>query len=253
MRPTGALATSAISIATWRDVGCWPLADIPIAPSNVCFQGQSGHGDCTAKCPLSTIRRHGQWRFGIGLRHGQCLGCVFRGRISARRGRHLVLDVPLDRLRFCNVLGHLFLLGSELLLRGGKMLLLGSELLYAAPQDGEISCHSLKLLHQFRRHCGRGGRGCSLSDGRWLRWRILQRHLTDRRKAGLLFGNGDVVRRLRGRELPDKRGCDTDQSRYEKVSQSEGCSPAKWRPVARQLIASRYEKARQSEECSPAK
>ena len=31
---------------------------------------------------------------------------------------------------FVNVLGHLFLLGSELLLRGGKMLLLGSELLY---------------------------------------------------------------------------------------------------------------------------
>jgi hypothetical protein len=40
-----------------------------------------------------------------------------------------MLDVPLDRLRFCNVLGHLFLLGSELLLRGGKVLLLGSELL----------------------------------------------------------------------------------------------------------------------------
>jgi hypothetical protein len=53
-----------------------------------------------------------------------------------------MLDVPLDRLRFCNVLGHLFLLGSELLLRGGKVLLLGSELLYPALQDGEISCHS---------------------------------------------------------------------------------------------------------------
>jgi hypothetical protein len=92
-----------------------------------------------------------------------------------------MFDVPLDRLRFCNVLVNLFLLGSELLLRGG---------------------------------CGRGRRWCSLSD----RWRILQRHLTDRRNAGLLFGNGDVVRRLRGRDtlrLPDKRGCDTDQSRYE--------------------------------------
>jgi hypothetical protein len=72
-----------------------------------------------------------------------------------------MLDVPLDRLRFCNVLVNLFLLGSELLLRGG---------------------------------CGRGGRWCSLSDRRWLRWRILQRHLTDRRNAGLLFGNGDIVR-----------------------------------------------------------
>jgi hypothetical protein len=165
-----------------------------------------------------------------------------------------VLDVPLDRLRFCNVLGHLFSLGSELLLRGGKMLLLGSELLYLALQDGEISCHSLKLLHQFRRCCGRGGRWCSLSGRRWLRWRILQRQLTNRGKAGLL-GNGELVRRLRDRDtlrLPDKRGCDTDQSRYEN-SQSEECSPANRRPVARHLIASRYEKVSQSEECSPAK
>ena len=98
--------------------------------------------------PLSTIRRHGQWRSGIGLRarHGQCLGCGPRGRISARRGRHLVLDVPPDRLRFCNVLVNLFLLGSELLLRGGKMLLLASELLYAALQHGEISCHASSAL-----------------------------------------------------------------------------------------------------------
>jgi hypothetical protein len=84
----------------------------------------------------------------------------------------------------------------------------------------------------------------------------LQLHLTDSRNAGLLFGNGDVVRRLRGRHtlrLPDKRGCDTDQSRYEKVSQSEECSPANRRPVARQLIASRYEKVGKSEEYSPAK
>ena len=91
-----------------------------------------------------------------------------------------MLDVPLDRLRFCNVLVNLFLLGSELLLRGG---------------------------------CGRGGRWCSLGDRRWLRWRILQRHVTDGREARLLFGYGDVVRRLRGRDtlrLPDKRGCDTD-------------------------------------------
>jgi hypothetical protein len=124
-----------------------------------------------------------------------------------------MLDLPLDRLRFCSVLVNLFLLGSELLLRGG------------------------------------GGRWFSLSDRRWLRWRILQRHLTDRRNAGLLFGNGDVVRRLRGRytlRLPDKRGCDTDQSRCEKVSQSEECSPVNRRPVARQLIASRYEKVSQS-------
>jgi hypothetical protein len=101
-----------------------------------------------------------------------------------------MLDVPLDRLRFCNVLINLFLLGSELLLRGG---------------------------------CGRGGRWCSLSDRRWLRWRILQRQLTDRRNARVLFGNGDVIRRVRGRDtlrLPDKRGCDTDQSRYEKTGQS---------------------------------
>jgi hypothetical protein len=32
-------------------------------------------------------------------------------------------------------LSHLFLLGSELLLRVDKMILLGSELLYPAPQD----------------------------------------------------------------------------------------------------------------------
>src|SRR5262245_19438115 len=127
-----------------------------------------------------------------------------------------MFDVPLDRLRFCNVLVNLFLLGSELLLRGG---------------------------------CGRGGRWCSLSDRRWLRWRILQRHLTDRRNAGLLFGNGDVVRRLRGRDtlrLPDKRGCDTDRSRYEN-NQSEQCSPVNRR------FARRYEKVSQSEECSPTK
>src|SRR5215470_3649827 len=68
-----------------------------------------------------------------------------------------VLDVPLHRLRFWNVLVNPFLLGSELLLLGG---------------------------------CGRGGRWCSLTDSCWLRWR----HLTDRRNAGLPFGNGDVVR-----------------------------------------------------------
>jgi hypothetical protein len=185
-----------------------------------------------ATSPLSTIRRHGQWRSGIGprARYGQCLSCGPRGRISARRGRHLVIGVPLDRLRFCNGLVHLVLLGSELLLRGDKMLLLASELLYPALQHGEIACHGLKLLHQFRRRCGRGGRWCSLSGRRYLRWRILQRHLTDRRKAGLLFGNDDVVRRVRGRDtlrLPDKRGCDTDQSRYEKTSQSGECSPVK--------------------------
>ena len=67
-----------------------------------------------------------------------------------------MLDVRLDRLRFCNVLGHLFLPGSELLLRVDKMLLLGSELLYAVPKDDEISCNALELLHQFRRRCGRG-------------------------------------------------------------------------------------------------
>src|SRR5215467_3683572 len=69
-----------------------------------------------------------------------------------------VLDVPLDRLRFCNVLVDLFLLGSKLLLRGG------------------------------------GGRWRTLSHSRWWRWRTLQRHLTDRRNAGLPFGNGDIVR-----------------------------------------------------------
>jgi hypothetical protein len=129
-----------------------------------------------ATSPLSTIRKHGQWRSGIGLRarYGQCLGCGSRGRISARRGRHLVIGVPLDRLRFCNGLVHLFLLGSELLLRGGKVLLLASELLYPALQNDEISCQGLKLLHQFRRRCGRGGRWCSLSGRRYLRWRILQ-------------------------------------------------------------------------------
>src|SRR5215475_1791709 len=85
-----------------------------------------------------------------------------------------MLDVPPDRLWFCNVLVNLFLLGSELFLRGG---------------------------------CGPGGRWCSRSDRRWLR--ALQRRPNDRRNAGLLFGNGEVIRRLRGRNwlrLPDNRG-----------------------------------------------
>ena len=141
-----------------------------------------------------------------------------------------MIDVPLDRLRFCNVLGHLFLPGSELLLRTGKTLLLGSKLLYPAPQDDEISCHALELLHQFRRRCGRGGRWCSLSGRHYLRWRSLQRQLADRRSARLFFGCGDVVWQLCGRDtlrLPDKRGCDTDQGRDEKASQSGRCSLAK--------------------------
>jgi hypothetical protein len=54
---------------------------------------------------LSTIRSHGQCRSGTR---------------------------QLDRLRFSNVLGHLFLPGSELLLRVKKMLLLGGELLHPA-------------------------------------------------------------------------------------------------------------------------
>jgi hypothetical protein len=33
------------AVRDWRcDVCFWPLADIPITPSNVCFWGQSGHG-----------------------------------------------------------------------------------------------------------------------------------------------------------------------------------------------------------------
>jgi hypothetical protein len=154
--------------------------------------------------------------------------CGFPGRISARRRRHLVIDVSLDCLRFFNVLGQLFLPGSELLLRIGKTLLLGSKLLYTAPKNDEISCRALELLHQFRRRFGRGERWCSLSGRRYLRWRILQRQLTDRRNARVLFGNGDLVRRVRGRDtlrLPDQRHCDTDQSRYEKTSQSGECSP----------------------------
>jgi hypothetical protein len=130
---------------------------------------------------LSTIRRHGQWRSGTSQE--RCLGCWFRGRASARRRRHFLIDVPLDRLRFCNVLGDPFLPGSELRLRIHKMLLLDSEFLYPAPQDDEISCHALELLHQFRRRCGRGGRWCSLSGRRYLLWHILRRQLTGRRKA----------------------------------------------------------------------
>jgi len=157
-------------------------------------------------------------------------GLLVPGTRFCGRRRHFLIDVPLDRWRFCNVLGDPFLPGSELRLRIHKMLLLGSELLYPAPQDDEISCHALELLHQFRRHCGRGGRWCSLSGRCYLRWRILQRQLTDGRKARLLFGNGNVVRRLRGRDtlrLPDQRHCDTDQSCDEKTSQSGECSPVK--------------------------
>jgi hypothetical protein len=70
-------------------------------------------------------------------------------------------------------LGHLFLLGSELRLRGGKLLLLCCEFVYAAAHGCEIACYGLKLPRHFRRRCGRAGR-CSLGDWRWLRWCILQ-------------------------------------------------------------------------------
>lgn len=56
----------------------------------------------------------------------------------------------LDHLKFCNGLGHLFLPGSKLSLRRSKLLkllLFGSEFFNAAPHDGEILLHDLKLLH----------------------------------------------------------------------------------------------------------
>jgi hypothetical protein len=49
-------------------------------------------------------------------------------------------DVLLNRLQCRNVLGHLFLLGSELF--------------YAAPHDIEIERQGLKLLHRARGSCG---------------------------------------------------------------------------------------------------
>jgi hypothetical protein len=71
-------------------------------------------------------------------------------------------DVLLDRLQRRKALGHLLLLGSELLL-------LGSEPLCAAPHDGEIERHGLKLLRQLRRSHRCGGQrltfGLGVRDG----------------------------------------------------------------------------------------
>ena len=85
-----------------------------------------------------------------------------------RRGCGLRPDGLLARLQFCDILGHLFLLRSKLLLlgnellklllRGGKLLLLGGKLLYPAPHEGEILHHRVKLLRQFRRCCRHTGR-----------------------------------------------------------------------------------------------
>ena len=85
-----------------------------------------------------------------------------------RRGCGLRPDGLLARLQFCDILGHLFLLRSKLLLlgnellklllRGGKLLLLGGKLLYPAPHEGEILRHRVKLLRQFRRCCRHTGR-----------------------------------------------------------------------------------------------
>ena len=73
----------------------------------------------------------------------------------------------------------------------GHLFLLGSELLYAVPHDGEIARNGLELLHQLR-SCGRGGRWCGLSDKRWLRKCRMRGHLTGRGGARLLGCNVDV-------------------------------------------------------------
>jgi hypothetical protein len=75
----------------------------------------------------------------------------------------------------------------------GHLFLLGSELLYAVPHDGEIARNGLELLHQLRRSCGRSGRRYGLIDRRWLRkCRILRGHLTGTGGARLLGCNVDV-------------------------------------------------------------
>ena len=85
-----------------------------------------------------------------------------------RRGCGLLSDGLLARLQFCDILSHLFLLRSKLLLlgnellklllRGGKLLLLGGKLFYPAPHERKILHHHVKLLRQFRRCRRRTGR-----------------------------------------------------------------------------------------------
>ena len=77
-----------------------------------------------------------------------------------------------ERLQLRNTLRHLFLLGGklllrcgelpELLLRSGELFLLGNQILYATPDVNEVLHQRIKLLRQFRRWCGRGGRCCCL-------------------------------------------------------------------------------------------
>jgi len=79
-----------------------------------------------------------------------------------------------ERLQFRNILRHLFLLGSKLLLRFGKLLefllggcklfLLCNQVLYAASHVNEVLHHSIKLLCHFRGCRGCGGRCCCLCD-----------------------------------------------------------------------------------------
>ena len=85
-----------------------------------------------------------------------------------RRGCGLLPGGLLAGLQFCDILRHLLLLRSKLLLLGNellklllcgsKLLLLGSELLYPAAHEGEILHHRIKLFRQFRRRCRRTGR-----------------------------------------------------------------------------------------------
>jgi hypothetical protein len=106
-----------------------------------------------------------------------------------------------------NVLGHLFLLGSELL--------------YAAPHDIEIGRQGLKLLHRVSGSCSHG-------------WRLRRR---DGKQPAQQWSSGYYhVPCCVTVGLPRKRGADTDENRNKKPGKGTEYSPANRRPVARDMI-----------------
>jgi hypothetical protein len=106
-----------------------------------------------------------------------------------------------------NVLGHLFLLGGELL--------------YAAPHDIEIRRQRLKLLRRVGGSCSHG-------------WRLRRR---DGKQPAQQWSPGyHHVPCCVTVGLPRKRGADTDENRNKKPGKGVEYSPAKRRPVARDMI-----------------
>jgi hypothetical protein len=138
--------------------------------------------------------------------------------------------------------GKLLLLGGKLLkllLCGGKLLLLGSQLLDAAPHEGEILHHRLKLLRQLGRRCRRGGRRWDWCNRSRLRQRRTRRgRLNGGCRTPLLGRDISTDRRRHGPDtvrvsLPGKGASGTDQNRYEKTGKSAAANRA---PVVRERI-----------------